>query len=330
MGFRLPPVNTLRLFEAAARLNSFKLAAEEIHITPSAVSHGIQTLEGWLGTGLFNRDPKGLSLTAAGEAYAPEIRRALSILADATDRLPGRRATGELSISSAPTFAKRWLLPRLSGFSEIYPDITVTIDTDRRNVGFPSDGIDVAIRRSDAPRTGEVWIHLMAESLVPVCSPDYRRRNGVEDDVDFILGSTLVEVTSVEPDWAPWFKARGITPPEHPQTFLVDTFQFASEAAMQGLGVALGRKPFVDGYLASGQLIELAGPPLPAADGYWLVGSPLSFERPEVKLFKGWLLDGIANPADKPVARRYVAPRRPARAPRGDIPSCADELNSLD
>lgn len=330
MGFKLPPVNTLRLFEAAARLNSFKLAADEVHITPSAVSHGIQTLEGWLGTDLFNRGAKGLSLTAAGEAYAPEIRRALSILADATDRLPGRRATGELSISSAPTFAKRWLLPRLSGFSETYPDITVTIDTDRRNVEFPSDGIDVAVRRSDVPRTGEVWIHLMSESLVPVCSPEFRQRGDVEDDIDFIRGSTLVHVTSVEPDWAPWFKARGIAPPEHPQMFQVDTFQFASEAAIQGLGVALGRKPFIDEYLASGQLIELAGPPVPAVDGYWLVGSPLSFERPEVKLFKGWLLDAIKNPAVKPVARKYVAPRKMPRAPAADIRSPTGEVNSLE
>lgn len=330
MGFKLPPVNTLRLFEAAARLNSFKQASEEVHITPSAVSHGIQTLEAWLGIELFERGPKGLSLSAAGKAYAPEIRRALSILAEATDRLPGRRATGELSICSMPTFAKRWLLPRLASFSESYPDITVTIDTARRDAEFHSDGIDVAIRRSDMPRTGEIWIHLMSESLVPVCSPRLREESAIEDDVEFILSSTLVHVMPADPDWHPWFAAMGITSPSQPAVFEVDTFQFASEAAIQGLGVALGRKPLVDEYLASGQLIELAGPPVPAAEGYWLVGSPLSFERPEVKLFKRWLIDGISNPGVKPQPRRYLAPKRGRRSSTAEQSSPESDPVSLD
>lgn len=329
MGFRLPPVNTLRLFEAASRLNSFKLAAEEVHITPSAVSHGIQTLESWLGTDLFHRSSKGLSLTSAGQAFAPEIRRALSILADATDRLPGRRATGELSISCMPTFAKKWLMPRLASFSEAYPDITVTIDTNRRSIDFPNEGVDVAIRRGDEPRSGEVWIHLLQEGLVPVCSPALRERAGIEDDLDFILASTRILVTSVDTDWSPWFDCRGVRAPANADSFHVDTFQLANEAAIQGLGVTLGRKPFVDEYLASGQLVELAGPPVAAAEGYWLVGSPLSFERPEVKLFKGWILDAIADPSARPAARRYVAPRKRRDIVVQDNRSSMDELNSF-
>lgn len=328
MGFRLPPVNSLRLFEAASRLSNFKLAADEVHLTPSAVSHGIQTLEAWLGTELFHRSSKGLSLTSAGVAYAPEIRRALTILAEATDRLPGRKATGELSISCMPTFAKKWLMPRLATFSEAYPDITVTIDTNRRSIDFPNEGVDVAIRRGHQPRSGEVWAHLLQESLVPVCAPGLRRSADIEDDVDFILASTRILVTSVDSDWSPWFESQGIHPVETAASFFVDTFQLANEAAMEGLGVTLGRKPFVDEYLANGQLIELAGPPIAAAEGYWLVGSQLSLERPEVKLFKAWIFDAIANPAVPPSPRRYVAPRS-RRGVAADIPSPADEMNSF-
>lgn len=107
MAFRLPPLSTLRVFEAAARHKSFRKAADELNLTASAVSHGIQTLENWLGVELFNRQSRGLRLTGAGEAYAPLVNQALSVLAKATDRLPGRKATGTLSLSSAPTFANK-------------------------------------------------------------------------------------------------------------------------------------------------------------------------------------------------------------------------------
>src|SRR3954452_4561773 len=118
MAFRLPPLNTLRIFDSAGRQLRLKLAAEELHLTASAISHGIQTLEVFLGAELFKRGTRSLSLTAEGETYAPLVGRALNTLAEATARLPGRRATGSLSVGSAPAFARRWLLPRLSRFTE--------------------------------------------------------------------------------------------------------------------------------------------------------------------------------------------------------------------
>src|SRR5579863_2964411 len=117
MAFRLPPLSSLRVFEAAARHNSFRKAADELNLTASAVSHGIQTLESWLGVELFHRNARGLRLTGAGEAYAPFVTQALSILAKATEQVPGRKATGTLSVSSAPTFASKILLPRLEKFA---------------------------------------------------------------------------------------------------------------------------------------------------------------------------------------------------------------------
>lgn len=315
MGFRLPPVNTLRLFEAAARLGSFKLAADEIHITPSAISHGIQTLENWLGTELFHRGPRGLTLTPAGEAYAPEVQAALSILATATERLPGRRATGVLSVSSAPTFANRWLLPRLSRFTELYPDIRVTIDTSRHYVDFSTAGIDLAIRRGTAPKSGESWIQLVPEMVVPVCSPSLRQSIPVDDEVELLGHAPLIHVTTVREDWRSWFEARGIAPPSNERAIRVDTIQLAAEGAMRGLGIAMGRKPLIDEYLVQGSLLEIAGPAIPADTSYWLVGTQLAFDRPETKLFRAWILQELRD-RDRPPAPVAAAMPRPKVIPR--------------
>jgi len=287
---RLPPLNTLRLFEAAARLGSFKLAAEELHLTPSAVSHAMQTLEDWLGTPLFQRGPRGLALTPAGQAYAPEVRAALALLATATERVPGRRPTGALAISSAPTFANRWLLPRLSRFTGLYPDIRVTIDTARHYVDFAAEGFDLAIRRGSQPKGSETWIRLVQETIVPVCAPELRRGHDDSDDLALLEQVPLIGVTSVRGEWDAWFQAKGLALPPDQPAIRVDLLQLAAEGAMRGLGIALGRKPLVDEYLADGRLLEVAGPPVPADTSYWLVGAALTFDRPEAKLFRAWIL----------------------------------------
>jgi DNA-binding transcriptional LysR family regulator len=290
VSLRLPPLNTLRLFEAAARHCSFKLAAEELHVTPSAVSHSMQTLEAWLGTELFHRSPRGLSLTPAGQSYAPEVRAALSILAAATERVPGRRASGMLSISSAPTFANRWLLPRLMRFTGLYPDVRVTIDTARHYVDLSAEGFDLAIRRGSAPRGSETWIRLTQETIVPVVSPELRESMAACGDMEVLSRAPLIHVTSVRREWDAWFEAKGVAAPADRPAIRVDTMQLAAEGALRGLGIALGRKPLIDEYVAAGSLVEVAGPPVPSDICYWLVGSQLTFERPEAKLFRAWIL----------------------------------------
>lgn len=290
MALKLPPLNTLRLFEAAARLGSFKLAAEELHVTPSAVSHAMQTLEDWLGTPLFSRSPRGLSLTPAGQDYATEVRAALAILTAATERVPGRRATGVLAISSAPTFANRWLLPRLSRFTGLYPDIQVTIGTSRRSVDLTTGEVDLAIRRGAAPKGGETWIKLVQELIVPVVAPELRRSHAAATDLELLERVPLIGVTSVGGEWEAWFAAKALTVPKDQPAIRVDLVQLASEGAMRGLGIALGRKPLVDEYLEDGRLVAVAGPPVLADTSYWLVGAPLTFDRPEAKLFRAWVL----------------------------------------
>ena len=157
MGFKLPPLSSVRVFEAAARHGSFKKAAEELNITASAVSHAVQNLEDWLGVTLFQRGGGKLGLTEPGAAYAAAVGEALKAVAEATARLPGRRSQGRLAISSAPGFANRWLLPRLARFSERYPETGVDIETSLKPVDLPMEGIDAAIRLAPAARAMPSW-----------------------------------------------------------------------------------------------------------------------------------------------------------------------------
>ncbi|MFA5122275.1 LysR substrate-binding domain-containing protein [Zavarzinia sp.] len=290
MAFRLPPLNTLRLFEAAARLGSFKEAAQEANVTPSAVSHAVQTLEDWLGTELFQRTARGLILGPAGKAYGEEIRAALALIATATERLPGRRATGSLAISAAPSFANCWLLPRLPRFAEAHPEIAVHLDTAKHYVDFPLEGVDLAIRRGTAARAGENWIRLVQERVQPVAAPAVLAAHPAASLGALLQHLPLILVTSIRDDWGPWFAARGEAMPDNVRVMRVDTIQLAADAAAHGLGVAMGRLPVLSDFLADGRLAPVEGPALPIAEAYWLAGAEHVFERPEAKRFRAWLL----------------------------------------
>lgn len=319
MAFRLPPLSSLRVFEAAARHGSFRKAAEELNLTASAVSHGIQTLENWLGVELFHREARGLRLTEAGGIYAPLVNQALSVLAQATEQLPGRRATGTLSVSSAPTFAAKILLPRLDSFLRQFPHIHLTVDTSHRLVDLALDGFDAAIRRGSTEKPAPGWTLLATETLVPVCSPGLRAELGAAETADLLSRSPLIHVTSVSADWTHWFRIMGsVAPPSLEGGLHVDTVQMAFEAAARGLGVALGRRPLVDDDVATGRLVPLLSEAVPSGGGYWLVTSQTEFQKPEVKQFRRWLLSELGAGAERHDPAR-AAPRpvtAPPRQPR--------------
>jgi LysR family transcriptional regulator, glycine cleavage system transcriptional activator len=295
MAFRLPPLSTLRVFEAAARHKSFRKAADELNLTASAVSHGIQTLENWLGVELFNRQSRGLRLTSAGEAYAPLVNQALSVLAKATERLPGRKATGTLSLSSAPTFANKILLPRLGKFAVQCPDVRVTIDTSLRPVDLTLDDFDIAIRFSSTKKPLPNWTLLVAETLMPVCSLGLKKQFG-GSEAKILSQAPLIHVTSVSADWQHWFRASGIEVPSSIDGGLrVDTVQMAFDAAARGLGVVLGRRPLVDEDIEAGRLIPLGSRAIQSDSSYWLVASQTEFQKPEVKVFRRWLLSELGT-----------------------------------
>ena len=291
---RLPPLPALRLFEAAGRLCSFKLAAAELNVTPSAVSHGIVGLEQALGVGLFVRGPRGLSLTPEGADYLLYVSEALSLIATATQRLPVGPGGRGIAISCAPTLASRWLLPRLSHFRAQWPQVSLTIDTAQRHVGFPVDGFDFAIRMRRGPTVAASWARLFGERLVPVCSPAYRDTLlDAQGRVDW-RRATLIHVTLASEDWQAWRDGVGTAVGDDVDVgggLRFDTIQLAFEAATAGLGVVLGRHPLVRQDLALGTLAELPLPALQAETAYWLVSADAVERRSEALAFRQWVVD---------------------------------------
>lgn len=288
MAYRLPPLKSLRLFEAAGRHSSFKKAASELGLTPSAVSHGIQALEDWLGAALFARDGNALALTEAGRAYLPQIRDALERIARASDGVPGRRSNGRLSVSAAPFFGVRWLAPNLGGFAVAHPGIEITLDTEQRAVEFPRDGIDVAIRLGRGDWPDLVATSLFDEWLVPVCAPAMAAEIRGFADLDRF---SAIHVVTARDDWASWRALAGAPPPsaEAPPARRLDTIAPAMEAAASGAGIAIGRLPLIRADLDSGRLVPVLGPPRKGASGYWLVSTREAMARPEVAAFRGWI-----------------------------------------
>ncbi|TDV39374.1 DNA-binding transcriptional LysR family regulator [Paraburkholderia caballeronis] len=294
MPLRLPPLSALRFFEAAARLCSFKLAAAELNVTPSAVSHGIVALEQSLGVDLFVREPRGLSLTPEGELYLPYVAEAFALIAIGTQRLPDRRAHRTISVSCAPTLASRWLLPALSAFRARWPNLGVSVDTSQRQVAFPVDGFDFAIRLSRGPVAGAAWTRLFGESLVPVGSPAYLDTLRADDGRIDLRRATLIHVDSASEDWPAWLDAAGPAAADGIVTaggLRFDTIQLAFEAAAMGLGVAIGRRPLADHDLAARVLVEASDRVVAAQTAYWLVCAEGAEDRPDLAVFRQWLLD---------------------------------------
>jgi len=295
MPLRLPPLPALRFFEAAGRHQSFKLAAAELNVTPSAVSHGIVGLEEALGVELFVREPRGISLTATGADYLSYVSEAFSLIAIGTQRLPNHRANRPIALSCAPTFASRWLLPRLQRFKAHWPDVNVTVDTSHRQVGFPVDGFDFAIRLSRAPVAGTAWTRLFGEEFVPVCSPAYLASLRDERGTPSLHNATLIHVNAASEDWQAWLEATGTHTTNPDDGLRVDTIQLAFEAASMGLGVALGRRPLVNRDQESGALVTAALDSVASATAYWLVSAENAERRPELLGFRQWILAEAAQ-----------------------------------
>ncbi|MGE0630494.1 MAG: LysR substrate-binding domain-containing protein [Hyphomicrobiaceae bacterium] len=292
MRYRLPPLNTLRLFEAAGRRLSFKLAAKELDVTPSAVSHGVQTLEDWLGTPLFHRSRKGLIMTAAGEKYLPAVTEALSQLASAPGRIKHGTDADHLHISATPTFGSRFLLSRLQRFQAVHPKVMISVDTAHRPVEFPRDGAHLAIRLGSGTWAGVLSEKLLTETLVPVCSPGLLDRLGNSPSLS---DATIIHATSMVQDWEAWGAGSGHGPIDCRRAMSVDTSQIAIDAAIAGLGIAIARRPFVDPELESGALVRFDPREVRCTLSYWLVMPPESRARPAVQAFCAWLKGEIGS-----------------------------------
>ena len=288
MPLQLPPLASLRIFDAAARLGSFRKAADELGLTPSAVSHGITALESWLGTKLFHRDGRSIGLTVAGEAFRPYVADALSMIAIGARRISPLQEARRVSMSVAPTFASRWLMPRLPGFQAKHPEVTLRIDTSYTQVLFPHEDVDLAVRMAAAPPPNVRSVLLFRETLRPVASPAYLQSITAPDGSVRWEKATLIHLGTVSLDWEHWLDQQQleVQPLGH---VVLDTMRLTMEAAVAGLGVALAREPLCTPEIEQGKVMPLDFAPLPIESGYWLTFPAGEEPRRDVMAFLRWL-----------------------------------------
>jgi LysR family glycine cleavage system transcriptional activator len=253
MSRKLPPLNGVRAFEAAARHVSFTKAAEELHVTHGAVSRHVALLEEWLGTPLFRRSASQLTLTDAGRSYAAEATSMLDRLAIASMHLVERAVPTALAVNGPPTFTMRWLLARLSGFQRLRPDVQIQLTTSLSPVNFQEHNYSVAIRGAHTPLASCRSVRFMTELIVPVCHTDLVESGGLREPDDLRRHTLLGYIT--EPyAWPEWLAAAGVPGLQSAGVLRFEQMYFALQAASDGLGVVLVPLFLVVDDIVSGRL----------------------------------------------------------------------------
>jgi len=309
MPYRLPPLNALRAFEAAARHLSFKKAAEELSVTPTAVSHQIKVLEQFLDLTLFRRLTRALELTPQGEAMLPKVREGLECFAAAVERTRGQSSTGRLVVVAPPSFASRWLVPRLQRFTVDEPRVKLhvvsslsAIDSDPpgaalafNNVDLREDDSQVVIRYGTGTYPGCRVDRIFGPDYIAVCSPALltgKRPLRQPGDVKYhvLLHDDTIVNERARPSWEEWLRVAGVAGVDCSVGPHFSDSGLALVAAVDGLGIALASKPLVANEIAEGRLVA----PFDIAVGqhyaYYLVTSEAISDRPVVKAFRQWLL----------------------------------------
>ena len=287
---RLPPLNGLRAFEAAARHLSFTRAAAELNVTQAAISHQIRMLEERLAVKLFVRRNRTVLLSEAGQAYLPALRDAFDMIDQATDRLLRRDETEPLVISSTASFATKWLVPRLAGFQALHPEIEVQLSTSFELVDFQRDAVDAAIRWGLGKWPGLSVERLFGQDLFPVCAPSLvKGRTGLKQPAD-LARATLLHTTTARDDWRLWLTAAGVKGVDPARGPVLDQLFTALQAAIDGVGVALGHTQMVERDIAAGRLVQPFDLTLPIEAAYYFVVPPSALKRRKVKAFHDWIL----------------------------------------
>src|SRR5258708_7220864 len=285
MSAKLPPLAPLRAFEAAARLGSFSRAAEEISVTHSAVSHQIRALERALGIALFQRNGRRVSLTAAGRHFADRVGAALRDIAEAAQFIRRSERDSVLTISTLPSFAARWLLPRMGRFMEQHPEMAISVHTSLSLVDLERDEVDLAIRFGSGSWPGLEAQKFMDDEFFPVASPRFNEGRLPKRPAD--LPKFRLMRSDDEP-WAPWFRAAGVKLDE-PRGSVFSDSALLLQAALDGRGIALARRSIAEDDLRAGKLVRLFNVALPAQGANYLVW-PKGKLSPNAALLRDWLL----------------------------------------
>ncbi len=282
---RLPPMTTLPVLEAAARLQSFSAAAEELHVTHGAVSHQIRSLENHLGVALFAREGRRVVLTPEGAGLAEAVRLALAKVADAVDALNPVERERKLKISVLPSFASRWLMPRLGRFLEAHPQYEIAVEAMQTRANFTTDGVDVAIRFGVGPWPGFHSEHIADDTYFLACSPTFRRGK-LPTKPSQLAGLPLMRN---EPTlWEKWFAAAGLDMAAPMSGIDYNDAALFIQQAIAGEGIVLVRRSLIGDDLANGKLVKLFDVEVESANSYHLVCLPQHANSRKVRAFRDW------------------------------------------
>lgn len=287
---RLPSLNALKAFEAAARHQSFTRAADELCVTQGAVSHQVKALEAELGFRLFHRERQRLVITEAGQFYLEVVRDAFDRLAAGTERLLQRQRAGVLTVSTSPNFAAKWLVHRLGRFAEAHPGIDLRVSASLHHIDFAREDVDVAVRHGDGRWPGLHVTRLCSEALFPVCSPKLLGGRQTLRRPANLRHHVLLHLDD-RSDWAKWLDAAGIVEADLARGPIFNQASMAIDAAIDGQGVTLARTALAARDLLTGRLVRVPfGPTLSVAYAYWIVCPRPTASLPKIDAFRAWLL----------------------------------------
>ncbi len=294
MNGHLPPLSALRAFEAAAHLKSFSKAADELNVTPAAISHQIHALEQDLGVSLFHRHNRSVELTASARVLLPGLSEAFSGIQASIRRLRAHNDTGTLTVTASPSIAAKWLVLRLHRFQEQWPEIDVRISTSDEVVDLTKGDFDLAIRYGTGRYPGLDVELLLKNEVFPACSPRLLETGPPLREPKDLLGHALIHDQAVDrdplaPTWAMWLKAAGVSGPPAAPGLTFSVGYMALDAAIAGHGVVLAYSTIAAADLAAGRLVRLFSLALPDLFAYYIVTAPGALERAKVRAFRDWL-----------------------------------------
>ena len=290
---RLPPLNALKAFEAAARHESFTRAAEELCVTQGAVSHQVKALEAELAIKLFSRERQRLIITEAGRDYLAVVRDALDRIALGTERLLQRQNAGVLTVSTSPDFAAKWLVHRLGHFAEAHPSIDLRVSATMHHVDFAREDVDMAVRHGDGNWSGLDAVQLSSEQLFAICSPKLLSGGRLGKPAD-IMKFPLLHLDS-RADWTKWLRTVGISDDSARHGPVLNRASMVIDAAINGQGIALARTTLAAWDLLNGRLVRPFAEALRLSKTYWIVCPKATSNVPKIVTFRDWLLAEAAQ-----------------------------------
>ncbi|KXF77818.1 hypothetical protein ATN84_09330 [Paramesorhizobium deserti] len=295
---RIPPLGSLRAFEASARLLSFRLAGEELGVTQSAISHRIAELESILGVKLFERLPRGVSLTDAGTLYYPYMQEAFEKIARGTALINRIGTSDDLALETYATFAMRWLIPRLSDFRRINPNLAIRIGTSQLDWELNIDRSDIGIIHTTRPERLNLHYRLLIKpDMFPVCSPSMAARMGGETGTSALAKVPRLALYTAPEDWSTWLEGTGTADSGRSITLKFDTYLAALQAALDGHGLAVAPDFLVADDLRAGRLVAPFASRVPQPGAWYLICRKERVNETRIKQFERWLVEQFSETA---------------------------------